>query len=132
MQWRMKMSEHTKVCSKCDTEKPITEYYKRSPAAGGGREAFCKDCKRVYYKREHRWRHLKERYNITKEEYEDRYAMQEGRCGICSTYAEVLCVDHDHKTGDVRGLLCSPCNRSLGQLGDDIESIKRTLEYLEQ
>jgi hypothetical protein len=40
-------------------------------------------------------------------------------------------IDHDHKTGQVRGLLCSGCNTGLGHLGDDIQGLKRALEYLE-
>ena len=122
----------TRECSKCSKVKPISEYYRRSQSSGGGYERFCKECRKTYYKREHRWRHLKERYSITKEEYEDRYKDQEGRCGICGTYKEVLCVDHCHSSGDVRGLLCSPCNRAIGQLGDTAESVRKALEYLEQ
>lgn len=122
----------TRECSKCSKVKPISEYYRRSQSSGGGHERFCKECKKTYYKREHRWRHLKERYDITREEYEDRYKDQEGRCGVCGTYKEVLCVDHCHSSGDIRGLLCSPCNRAIGQLGDTEESLMRAVEYLKQ
>lgn len=61
---------------------------------------------------------------------------QNGRCGICAMPPNGVgirgfLVDHDHATGRIRGLLCVRCNSSLGGLGDNVESIKRTLSYLE-
>lgn len=56
-------------------------------------------------------------------------AGQDGRCAICRT-AEAVHVDHDHTTGQVRGMLCFPCNAALGQLGDRPEVLRRALSYL--
>lgn len=39
-------------------------------------------------------------------------------------------MDHDHNTGAFRGILCNPCNRGLGMLGDDIAGVRRVLDYL--
>lgn len=61
--------------------------------------------------------HLKNYYNITVEEYNIMLEKQDGVCFICNksnTNGYHLCVDHDHKTGEIRGLLCITCNRNLG------------------
>ncbi len=73
-------------------------------------------------------------YDITAEEYKRLYKAQDGRCFICRRAFGItkrLAVDHDHKTGEVRGLLCSPCNNMLGLIGrDDPEVFERAAEYL--
>jgi hypothetical protein len=55
----------------------------------------------------------KRAYGLTQEDYDALFVKQEGRCAICGTYAiyltRTLCVDHDHKTGRIRGLLCDKC-----------------------
>ena len=62
----------------------------------------------------HKWR-LEKVYGITPEEYARMLAAQEGRCFFCrKPRRKLLAVDHDHVTGRVRGLLCTPCNTSLG------------------
>lgn len=79
--------------------------------------------------------HLKRKYNITLEEYNSLSEKQNHVCGICNetesnSRISVLCVDHDHSTGKIRGLLCSNCNRSLGLLKDDTEIINNAIKYL--
>ena len=74
-------------------------------------------------------------YGITAQEYDLIYAEQNGRCFLCrrATGAgkKKLSVDHDHVTGMVRGLLCTPCNRNvLGHARDEIEFFDRCIEYL--
>lgn len=74
-------------------------------------------------------------YGITAEEYDLIYEEQGGRCAICrrATGAgkKKLSVDHDHKTGVVRGLLCLPCNRNvLGHARDEIEFFQRAIQYI--
>lgn len=74
-------------------------------------------------------------YGLTKEQYDQLYASQEGRCYICrraTGRTRRLSVDHDHKTGFVRGLLCRPCNTFLGHLRDDPEGFERGASYLRQ
>lgn len=63
---------------------------------------------------------LKNKYGITLEDKRKLYAEQNGRCAICGehkpmlgTKGKVICVDHNHKTGRVRGLLCTACNSRL-------------------
>ncbi len=67
-------------------------------------------------------------YKITYEEYVKRMSTSDC-CEICGV-KEQLCYDHDHKTMEFRGVLCSKCNRSVGQLGDTLESIQKVIDYL--
>ena len=83
---------------------------------------------------------LRVKYGIEFEELLDRIAKQDGGCAICikplavRTFdrrkGNVACVDHDHKTGKIRGILCSHCNRGLGLLGDDPVRLDKAAEYL--
>lgn len=61
---------------------------------------------------------LKQLYGVTLEQYDKMFEQQDGKCAICnqSELGYRLCIDHDHKTGRVRGLLCHGCNLSLGHL----------------
>lgn len=70
------------------------------------------------------------RYGINLAERAELYAAQDGVCAICATVAAPLCVDHDHATGEVRGLLCGDCNRALGMLRDDADTLARAISYL--
>ena len=59
---------------------------------------------------------LKRNYGITQEDYEKKMKEQNGICAICDGASKSLVVDHNHKTGRVRGLLCTRCNLMLGYL----------------
>jgi len=84
---------------------------------------------------------LKRYFGITLEEYEVMVEAQDGLCAICgekefakhhlTNEIRDLAVDHDHKTGKVRGLLCTNCNKGLGHFQDDIELIMAAGIYLE-
>lgn len=74
-------------------------------------------------------------YGLTLEEKESIYESQGGRCAICGGDGtngkwDTLYIDHDHKTGKVRGLLCARCNFALGQFDDDISRLEKAAEYL--
>jgi len=74
---------------------------------------------------------LKFRYGISLREYELRLALQNGACAICRKKPKgLLCVDHCHLTGKVRGLLCSKCNSALGFYGDDPKLAQAGADYL--
>lgn len=76
---------------------------------------------------------FRKRFGITVEEYDAMVAAQGGRCAICrgeNTRGVRLPVDHNHKTGKVRGLLCERCNLALGQFGDDPQLLERAIAYL--
>lgn len=74
-------------------------------------------------------------YGITAEEYWRIYEFQDGKCYIChraTGATKRLAVDHDHKTDEVRGLLCGPCNQGvLGHLHSSIEALQRAIDYLQ-
>jgi hypothetical protein len=72
-------------------------------------------------------------YGLKAGEYQALYEAQGGKCFICTRAtgaARKLAVDHDHKTGYVRGLLCKPCNSLLAHIRDDTQTLHRTIEYL--
>ena len=72
------------------------------------------------------------RYGITVSEGKAMWAEQGGLCRCCGTYLkwdDAQC-DHCHDTGDIRGFLCGKCNRGIGLLGDNLEGVKRAVEYL--
>ena len=65
------------------------------------------------------------------EEYATLFTKQSGQCVICGEGHPVLCADHDHNTGKIRGLLCKKCNWGLGQFRDSIGLLKNARRYLE-
>lgn len=80
---------------------------------------------------------LLKQYNITLEEYNALNTTQNGLCAICFESEiyyrnKVLCVDHDHKTGEIRGLLCNRCNRALGLLKEEKQILLNAIKYLEK
>lgn len=140
----------SKVCSKCGIDKPIDAYGKQK---GGrhGRHPTCKECRRASTRRHYeanredilakqklnpqkhenqRWAERKAKYGVTREIYAAMVAAQDGRCAVCGERPEKLCIDHDHESGDVRGLLCSSCNIALGHFRDDPERLARAIGYL--
>ena len=82
----------------------------------------------------YRENHLKTKYGISLADYEAMLRRQRGRCGICKRRPgkRRLCVDHDHKTGQVRGLLCGRCNSGNGFYQDDPRLTRAATAYLER
>lgn len=77
-------------------------------------------------------RNRRRKYGLSHEQYQDLLIRQGNRCGICrASFDETTaCVDHDHDTGTVRGLLCGRCNLSLGMFGDSLAGIMAAADYL--
>lgn len=72
-------------------------------------------------------------YSMRSADYELMLRDQNGGCAICGSKppkGKRLDIDHDHDSGEVRGLLCGPCNRSLGLLKDDPSVIRRAADYV--
>ena len=82
--------------------------------------------------------HRELHYGVTNEEYIALLDSQQGCCAICespkpsSGRYKHFCVDHDHNTGRIRGLLCMNCNITLGRLRDDPEVLRKAADYLER
>ena len=74
------------------------------------------------------------KYGITFEDFKSMLRNQNYQCAICGIHQAQLiyrmAVDHDHSTGNVRGLLCRPCNHAIGLLKDDSRNAARASEYL--
>lgn len=122
-----------KTCSRCKAEKPLTEFWK---SARRGYQTYCKDCSttlRVKWAQdnpESKAHHVrKTKYGLNKEQYQAMLEEQHGICALCPQPATV--VDHDHKTGRVRGLLCRRCNLFLGYIEGTPELYARALIYLD-
>lgn len=84
-------------------------------------------------KRHQYW--LRRSYDISVERYNELLAVQSGVCAICfqpDKFREKLSVDHDHKTGKIRGLLCHKCNAVLGLANDRLDTLKNAVRYLEK
>lgn len=84
-----------------------------------------------------RWRHVSSRYGLAPSDFDAMLEAQDGACAICRRTLDGVGlapnapqVDHDHATDRVRGLLCRPCNTALGFLDDDVERLRRALDYL--
>ena len=97
--------------------------------------------KRNYDSRKEKNRCLMKSFNITIEDYEYLFNKQNGVCAICGNKEDrkhrngktfSLAVDHNHITGQIRGLLCSRCNMAIGGLGDSVEMLEKALVYLKQ
>jgi len=88
-------------------------------------KVLCRDARRRY--------HLKHLYGLSVKQHEQMYVDQEGRCMICceTVLYDEIHTDHDHKTGEVRGLLCQRCNHMLGGARDNPSILRAAVEYLE-
>lgn len=126
-----------RLCKYCQQDKPIDQFFKKRKT--GGFYTGCRSCINAAQKRRHsplkkRESLLKTRFGITLETYELIFTLQGGRCAICrrhqKEFKKSLSVDHDHKSLEVRGLLCFHCNTGLGKFEDQIELLDRAKAYL--
>lgn len=140
-----------KKCSRCRKSKTQTQFNKNKDKPNRLRSE-CKLCqsadsniwyqknknKESYLKRRQRER-LKQRYGNV--DYENLFNKQNGTCAICGKpeiFKSIngktvrLSVDHNHKTGQIRGLLCKKCNIGIGYFEDNIKYLKKALIYLNQ
>jgi hypothetical protein len=132
----------------CKESKPKAEFRTR----GGSQKHLLKSrCNTCLYKEHKKWTESNEevvreyrakdkwtlkkrcaRHNISVGEFWALFDNQDGSCAVCDTalVAEDSAIDHNHSTGEVRGILCKPCNRGLGLLKDNPENLFRAYEYL--
>ena len=74
--------------------------------------------------------HTTYRYGITVHQYKKMHEQQNNKCAICEETCDKLHIDHDHATGKVRQLLCSYCNRGLGNFRETPSLLQKAVEYL--
>jgi hypothetical protein len=150
-----------KQCGKCRQWKPVDEFYAdpRTPTGltsgckpctlesrkqsrhrthdAGRQRTYTKRYKDKYPERvaaSDRNVKLKRKYGVTAEWYDTKFAEQGGVCAACKrpeTLRNNLAVDHDHETGEVRGLLCQSCNLTLGLVQESVERLRELIAYLE-
>ena len=119
------------TCTKCCKDLTEEEFYKDKYSSRG----YKWKCKVCYPRRnsiQARRSQLKYLYNITPEDCEFMFRAQQGLCKICHepSLARNLDVDHNHTTGQVRGLLCNRCNKVIGLLEEDSDLLSKAIEYL--
>ena len=136
----------SKSCTICEQTKTLSQYYVNKQTKDG-RNYRCKECEnKVRMERYNnnpdrdRWRQLKRRFNLESHEYNELLIKQEGKCAICkqpessidtrNNICRKLAVDHCHKTGKIRGLLCMRCNLSISMFDKNPELIATTYNYL--
>jgi len=134
-------AEALRWCSRCETYKPVSEFYK---AAGWACKSRVRAYQREYPRQPRRLReyNLRKNYGITHDDYDTLLAAQHNVCTACglpetgvdprTQQPHYLVVDHDHRTGRIRGLLCSACNVALGLLQEDPVRIQALLAYTER
>lgn len=140
---------YMKICKTCKVNKSKTEFYNRrgvckscDQARSKAWKAKNKDRKREtdaswYQKNKERVHNAgMTKYGITTEQYNAMLIAQNHSCKLCkkheSQFVRKLAVDHCHKTGKVRGLLCNYCNRGLGFFRDNTETLKAAILFLEE
>jgi len=147
-----------KRCPRCGQDMPLDQF-PRSRSAPDGRGHYCTTCKSEYAAERYRadpakvkrgvdswkqrnadkWReivpyHRAKKRIVTHEQYEAMLKEQGGACAICgqpqAQEGRMLCADHDHQTGQIRGLLCDVCNLGIGYFRDDPERCIQAARYL--
>jgi Recombination endonuclease VII len=133
----------TVLCVRCPETDP-TQFY-ADKRKKNGLSSWCKRCFHldhlVKYQsdpQKYRDKARQRRYGLTREAYDALFEAQDGRCAVCrkeetavNQYGEKsLPVDHDHLTGQVRGLVCDECNKGLGFFHDDPELLEAAATYL--
>ena len=125
-------------CPTCDKDKPEEDFY---PSVRNRQVACCKKCRSLQSSQNRnpmgeRKRRLKNTYNITEEELLQLAEKQEYKCAICKKKISIissskgLVIDHCHKTGKVRGLLCYSCNTLIGLAKENPEILKSAINYV--
>lgn len=152
------LGDKLKVCTKCKVTKS-GECFSRLKTGANGLNPRCKDCiNRATRHRHHTLPGLKEKhyiahriwakenpekmkqyvrdskrrmaYGLEPAQYETLVQKQQNRCAICDRTMKPSHIDHCHKTGKIRGLLCSSCNTALGLLQDSTDILERARDYV--
>jgi hypothetical protein len=153
------------TCIRCKETKLESEFFKEKGRASGYRgycKSCCKDKKAETRQRKSKgepppqrkktvrttvsfcktpqgvWsRHIKAKFGITIDQYNEMLDKQNGQCAICGTTTPdskhgVFSIDHCHATGKIRGLLCKKCNSGIGMFKESARSLEAAVAYLQQ
>lgn len=122
-------------CPACG-ERKSEEEFPRNRSTNSGRATYCKPCHNRIMRENRIKNHgstrsfqLKRRYGVDEVQVAWMVLQQGDVCAICGTAAPKH-VDHDHVTGRVRGILCFNCNKGLGKAQDDLDVLRRAMDYL--
>ena len=134
-----------KPCTRCHKIKPVSEFSKRYTHRY---TSWCKECLCKRKKEKYRDNHngAKERasawsrmnmYGLDSDTYQMMVFQQGSVCAVCgepqrARHTKLLCVDHNHETGQIRELLCHTCNVLLGYVEKDRSRVKKLVEYLKK
>lgn len=146
---RIENGEEVKWCGKCQRWLPLT-HFSANRIKWDGLQERCNECRKAHYSRvgkftktipplevrrqRHRVQVIKS-YGITEEEFNSMLEKQDGKCAICGTTdwgKPSPSIDHNHRTGKVRALLCNRCNRVLGLAEDSPELLSKMSNYLKE
>ena len=133
-----------KICIACKQELPLEAF----PPNAKNKDGLNRKCRVCFNKYQREWyQNNKElhksrvmasrnpammrarKYGLTPTDVNAMLALYNGKCYLCKE-RPASCIDHDHATGRVRGVLCNGCNTGLGKLGDTIAGLERAIEYL--
>lgn len=131
----------TQVCKKCGVEKVLSNFGK--DANRPSHRTTCKDCR--YKSRDHESEKRRHREYMKKRRESDPDGLRINwersvygaakedicikECQICGSQ-DRLCIDHDHGTGAIRGVLCTKCNSAIGMMDDSVEKLQAAITYL--
>lgn len=138
---------NTLICGTCKKEKPISRFSKNSHSKRGFKSN-CKDCHNEYsktiwypknkekqifsssnWKRRNKNKVLATKYKTTEKAIVALFSISGNKCKICHSTND-LCIDHNHVSKKLRGILCNNCNKALGLFKDNINLLKNAIEYL--
>jgi len=131
-----------KKCSKCGETKPLSEFHQRKNSKDG-HQGWCKSCaitNSVAYHKANPERKIAydkttslRKYGLKPVDYALILGSQGNVCLICGRSPGNIrfAVDHNHETGEVRGILCSSCNTALGFMKDNPDLLRRAADYLD-
>ena len=130
----------TKVCKQCGDRKSLESFNKGKSTFGT--HTWCRECCNIRSKEhyESQWsRYILRRFGVDAEWYAEQYIKQHGVCAICGEretatrngVVKKLAIDHDHNSGEVRGLLCQRCNMAIGLLRENEKVWESARKYLD-
>lgn len=121
-------------------EKGFTEYKATSPCPYGHYRRYvtnnncieCNDIQRTQRSQKAKWARIKKEYGLSAEQVLNMLNMQKGKCSICDIdISNYYHIDHCHKSGKVRSLLCSKCNQAIGLMQEDASLFQKAAKYIE-